>query len=480
MRYCTECEKQIINENNQYCTHCGALLIPKGNSKNSPKKESSQSTSSGDTDTPQTYTITYRSGRRRKTTITKTIPNSSNTSTSQKNKSRNKSSGKSRLELIGFFCCVTFLIVLFALKSQGESINTVAQLAKGQTAEEVLREGIDERKSLVTVSMNDLNAQYGGFSNSSYYIFDILTCTPEYYWLDYGSSSYTSENDESIMNLHLNYFEELDNSYTQSAIDQVTQDILNQIPSEATEWEKAKIIHDELCRRITYEGTEYSGSIYGALVDGKAVCCGYALAYEYLLNMVGIPCDTVCGYVVDDVRDNLGDINNERLQNLYETHAWNVVTFTSDDGSQNSYIVDLTWDDTDIQDSQGNEYISYSWFCLSLEEFRETGRFPYSTYDYSQWDMDSREMNYFVQMDSVVTTYDIDFIADAMNRQIEAGNNLVSVCWDDISTYMEAKQKIEDGDISKICQKLNSKTKTYSMTQDRYTTGKYCLTIYLE
>ena len=64
-------------------------------------------------------------------------------------------------------------------------------------------------------------------------------------------------------------------------------------------------------------------SAYGALVNGQTVCAGYARAFQYLLQQLGIPCYYCTGYAG-------------------ENHAWNIVAL--EDGY---YNVDATWDDTE-------------------------------------------------------------------------------------------------------------------------------------
>jgi transglutaminase/protease-like cytokinesis protein 3 len=68
----------------------------------------------------------------------------------------------------------------------------------------------------------------------------------------------------------------------------------------------------------------YMQSAYGALINGKCVCQGYAEAYKRLLNSQNIICEVICGKV--------------KGSKVY--HAWNVVSF---DGVE-YYHVDVTWD----------------------------------------------------------------------------------------------------------------------------------------
>ncbi|MCM1266673.1 MAG: hypothetical protein NC302_02105 [Bacteroidales bacterium] len=107
-----------------------------------------------------------------------------------------------------------------------------------------------------------------------------------------------------------------------------TNSVLTQVEHLGTPYEKEKRLHDILLDKIEYEkGADMNQSAYSALVEGKSVCAGYARAYQYLMQRLGIPCYYCTGYAGTD-------------------HAWNIVAL--DDGY---YNVDLTWDDT-----PGGEY----------------------------------------------------------------------------------------------------------------------------
>lgn len=102
-----------------------------------------------------------------------------------------------------------------------------------------------------------------------------------------------------------------------------TNNLLTQVENLGTPYEKERLLHDMLIERIAYEkGVDKNQSAYSALVEGKSVCAGYARAYQYLLQRLGIPCYYCTGFAGTD-------------------HAWNIVAL--DDGY---YNVDLTWDDT--------------------------------------------------------------------------------------------------------------------------------------
>lgn len=101
---------------------------------------------------------------------------------------------------------------------------------------------------------------------------------------------------------------------------------LAQIPAGASDFDKARILHDYLVLNCAYDEENYyagtipavSYSAYGALVNHVAVCNGYTLAYQKLCQAAGLECQVVHGV----------------------NHAWNVVMI---DGQW--YHVDTTWDD---------------------------------------------------------------------------------------------------------------------------------------
>lgn len=119
--------------------------------------------------------------------------------------------------------------------------------------------------------------------------------------------------------------------------------------------EKLLILHDHLVVKNAYNwdvattGTtdnKMVWSAYGALVQGDAVCQGYALAYKLLLNKLGIDCIMVTSE----------DMN----------HAWNLVRL---DGSW--YHVDVTWDDP-TPNIPG--YAGHNYFLLSDDGIRADGK----------------------------------------------------------------------------------------------------------
>ena len=110
---------------------------------------------------------------------------------------------------------------------------------------------------------------------------------------------------------------------------------------------KAYVAHNYLARNVEYWLKEdanplemsYRQSAYGALINKKCVCQGYAEAFKRLIDIQGIVNYVLCGKV--------------KASTVH--HAWNAVTF---DGI-NYYHVDVTWD------ALGGGMSSQQYFCKS-------------------------------------------------------------------------------------------------------------------
>lgn len=115
--------------------------------------------------------------------------------------------------------------------------------------------------------------------------------------------------------------------------DVVASIIYSQIHDDMTDYEKELALHDYLvlhCKyseNITQDVKSDIYRAYGALVDGDAVCNGYAEAMQLLLRCVGIESQFVVGY-------------GQTANGEWIEHAWNLVNL---DGTW--YHLDATWDD---------------------------------------------------------------------------------------------------------------------------------------
>ncbi len=114
----------------------------------------------------------------------------------------------------------------------------------------------------------------------------------------------------------------------QLKIETVKNQILKQLGNDT--YKNIKIIHDNLINNIEYDQNSTSKStysIYGALIEKKCVCDGYARAFKYIANAAGIECELIQG-------------NATNSSGKTENHAWNAVKLNG-----KWYYIDVTWDD---------------------------------------------------------------------------------------------------------------------------------------
>lgn len=155
--------------------------------------------------------------------------------------------------------------------------------------------------------------------------------------------------------------------------------------------EIALLLHDRLVLWNEYDNRLYSPeynnntslfsqaqpesfTMYGALVNHISVCQGYARAYSFLLDKMGIE-----NYLVTSDALN---------------HEWNIVYI---DGKP--YHVDVTWDDGAINDWNAAGRVAHNNFLLSTAQLRvgANGSVPHNAFDYDPSPNDTAYDSYFWQ-----------------------------------------------------------------------------------
>lgn len=114
----------------------------------------------------------------------------------------------------------------------------------------------------------------------------------------------------------------------ESQLEWVRQNLYEKLSGDIPD--KVKQMHDCLIDSLEYDQTLTkinTRNIYGALIEREVVCEGYAKAYKYLLDGLGISNVIAVG-------------TGTNSSGKTEAHAWNYVEI---EGSW--YAVDVTWDD---------------------------------------------------------------------------------------------------------------------------------------
>lgn len=208
------------------------------------------------------------------------------------------------------------------------------------TLEETIVNGLTAKASNIDISSYKiLRADF-----SSIY-WSILDNHPELFYV-LGSISWRYNNAGYIITIEPEYDTTTDFDY--DAFDREMDLALQQVSDDMTDLEKALVIHDYLVEHIAYDNENYikmengTGSIpdichcaYGAMVNGVAVCDGYADSFLYLMNKLGIPCEEISG----------------------GNHAWNLIQIGG-----TWYQLDCTFDDP-VWDVLGR--VNHEYFLMS-------------------------------------------------------------------------------------------------------------------
>lgn len=191
--------------------------------------------------------------------------------------------------------------------------------------------------------------------------------------------------------------------------DQVDFILKSIIKPGMTDYEKELAIHDYIVSHCSYGYTDYSKEYayraYGALIQQKAVCNGYAEAMALLLSCVDVENEFVTG-----TADG-------------ELHAWNSVKL---DGAW--YQVDATWDDP-LPDR--GEFVGHSYFNITDDMMDDRHVWEKDNYH----PCESLNYNYF-KMNNLVGDYEHfkDVVRATAHKNI-TGSVEVAVTDFDEATY---------------------------------------------
>ncbi len=122
------------------------------------------------------------------------------------------------------------------------------------------------------------------------------------------------------------------------------KEMIARIPADADDFERELFLHDSLCEACVYEDDASADTAYGALVEGRAVCEGYALAAKLLFDLAGLPACVVKGMA-----------RNGNAPAV--THMWNAVRVGG-----RWYYLDCTWDDP--VSGSGRSFVRHGYFNL--------------------------------------------------------------------------------------------------------------------
>ena len=288
---------------------------------------------------------------------------------------------------------------------------------------------------------------------------------PEFFWLNGGSittSTYDLSKNENQIKIDLSCYEYW--SYIMNpqkyadALQSKVNEIVEKANRYASDYEKALFVHDYIITSTEYDydglseaqktfhdaNSEYIYSAYGCLVNGKAVCSGYAKAYQLVLRNLGIECTYITGSA------------NSGL------HAWNCIKLDGD-----TYFVDVTWDDAQFSSNSSAKHPNepeYSYFCITTDELSQTHRVDDSVFSAPLCRND--KYNYFVYNNYLISTYDFNQLENIINAQ--SGKKIVSVKFSNEEALLTAKKELFDNYAWSDIDILSFDSITYSIDEQKY------------
>ena len=217
----------------------------------------------------------------------------------------------------------------------------------------------------------------------------------EHFWV--GTGYRYLNNGETVTALSVDYLYSGQELATKKLeFEAAVEEILSGMDSTASEFEKELYLHDVLAEQIVYIEDANAHNSYGALVEGRAVCEGYAESFQYLLQRAGIMSFIAVG----------ASVNPSTQQP--EGHGWNYVKI---DGKY--YHVDLTWDDQ-------TNHTYHAYFNLTDSEI--TVDHEIERGDFSLPVCDSDDAMYFNVKGGVITDPSVEEIGQALkDNALSAG-----------------------------------------------------------
>ena len=207
---------------------------------------------------------------------------------------------------------------------------------------------------------------------------------------------------------------------------QTARSIASQAEAYPTDYEKILFVHDYIIDHTQYdmEGLNTGSyglwqTAYGCLVQGKAVCEGYADAFLLVMQQLGIPCGCVSG----DTHEG-------------EPHGWNWVQLNG-----TYYWLDVTWDDPSAPDSD-EQFMSHKYFLIDDEMLGRSRTVDELGYFVPQ--CPSLTDNYYVRSNDYLEGYRFE---DIDGRLIMAGDdNTIEVMYSSADALQAAVSDLFDNE----------------------------------
>ena len=288
----------------------------------------------------------------------------------------------------------------------------------------------EERLAILETFFGGENMLFGWSTGGRWLYRDTMYEQAQYFWVNPNSvraeiSDYPKE-DRYLLKVHFDYLMTEDEAKEkQAAFEQKVQGIVSEAKAAGDTFEQLLYVHDYLCENVVYDKELYESgeydtpriTAYGALMEGKTMCSGYAQAFSLFMRELG--------YNAGVEFNNYGEIT------LFEGHVWNYVELEGE-----YYYFDVTWDDTDDE----NYSHMYEYFGITTDELKQT--------NYAKRDdapvpsCNGTRYNYYVYNGCDVPVYSFDATATAILKQVQAGNSIIRLRFGDYGELLRAESEL--------------------------------------
>ncbi len=258
-------------------------------------------------------------------------------------------------------------------------------------------------------------------------------------------------------------------------LEKASQSFLEGITPEMSAYDALIRLHVRMINHVDYDtiglnkqhasggpGTneiDYLRTVCGALLEGKAVCGGYARAMQYLAQKCGIECAESLGHV----------LTKSGRQGEY--HGWNIVKLDGD-----YYYLDTTWcDQSNTVQTIKKTDIGFEYFCITTEELVRT-----RDIDSEPVEMPlcrSTKCNYYVHNGLLIESCDLDKLKEIAVHAATGGKTAVIFKCASRTCYEETMNKLfrsgnDAYELIRAANKVNSNIAsdgfTYTYDEDIY------------
>ncbi|WP_105204644.1 transglutaminase domain-containing protein [Neobittarella massiliensis] len=234
--------------------------------------------------------------------------------------------------------------------------------------------------------------------------------SPEHFWIE-GYRYVTRTESGRVKKVLLDYSGTRGEIEAQSSqLQQKLEELDSQMQGQPGDFERSVFVSDYLSATLQYDTEQAAGAdaytAYGALVQGQAVCQGYAKAAQLLFQQAGMECLYVRG------------------ESRGERHGWNIVKL---EGAY--YHLDPTWNDIQFESSEQEQGVrNHTYQNITTADILRDHQIDDSE-NYPLPDCSEQALNYYVKNGLQAADFEqiADRAAEVAAQNIAAGEDYLEL-----------------------------------------------------